>query len=226
MPRASINVEVEDGDLRKFLEDVARRWTLNTIHDVLKHLHDPTLSQLFKDILRQTVSAGRAVGRRERRRQRTRPATYEEAIDESYESGRPYQYPWPPGPPPSPQPFMGVPPPGYPPPPGAYPPAGPPPPGAYPPGAHPPPPLGFVEQILNGNGAPSPHPPHRGAPTGLRQCVPVEGNPYQEEGWLCHECGFVNGAHRAECRHCRHERCDDVVAPKSDGPSGVPSGSA
>ncbi len=71
MPRASINLEFEDGELRKFVEDGLRRWTLNTIHDLLKHLRDPYLSQLIQQALHMGMAAGTRVGRR-------RPPQYEE----------------------------------------------------------------------------------------------------------------------------------------------------
>ncbi len=58
MPRASINLEFEDGELRKFVEDGLRRWTLNTIHDLLKHLRDPNFSNLIMQAVQMGVSAG------------------------------------------------------------------------------------------------------------------------------------------------------------------------
>lgn len=205
MPRASINVEVEDGDLRKFIEDIARRWTLNTIHDLLKHIRDPHLSSLIKEALRTGLAAGRTVGRRRRPQ-----AEYEEAVDSSFVEGAP------PGPH---SPYWGPPPPWGP----GAPPYGPPYqrpfPGAPPPGAPPMRPSpgapGFVDEVLD-RMAPDVPP---GAPHELRHCMPVAANQYQEEGWLCHQCGFVNGSHRSVCRHCKHERCDDIVASEGGGPS-------
>ncbi len=72
MPRASINVEFEDGELRKFGEDMLRRWTLNTIHDLLKHLRDPHLLQLIREALSRGVDIGTRVG------SRRGPSPYEE----------------------------------------------------------------------------------------------------------------------------------------------------
>ena len=58
------------------------------------------------------------------------------------------------------------------------------------------------------------------APTPSR-CERVEVSPFNEEGWMCHPCGFYNGVQRAVCRHCDHERCDIVVPPPphQDDPS-------
>ena len=92
MPRASINLEFEDGELRKFVEDGLRRWTLNTIHDLLKHLRDPHLLQLIKEVLSRSADIGSEVGRR-------RSSQYEEDSGHDFERGgpSPQQRP-PPGP--------------------------------------------------------------------------------------------------------------------------------
>lgn len=71
--------------------------------------------------------------------------------------------------------------------------------------------------------APPPPPP---SPQKPQRCVHVEANPYQEEGWICHECQIYNGIHRPACRQCAHERCDDIVGPRDEAPPNVPSGSA
>lgn len=175
MPRASINVEFEDGDLRKFAEDMLRRWTLNTIHDLLKHIRDPHLSHLIKQAIQMGMSAGYDFKRGPDRRPHQRPADA------------------PPGPPP------------------------------WGPGeVHD---MGMVGEILrretSGAGR---MPPQEGK---LTRCMPIEANPYQEEGWMCHGCSTYNGVQRSVCRQCDHERCDDVV-PSTPSPGGgsVPSGSA
>ncbi len=62
MPRASINLEFEDGELRKFVEDGLRRWTLNTIHDVLKHIRDPNAAQLITQLFQTAIAAGASAG--------------------------------------------------------------------------------------------------------------------------------------------------------------------
>lgn len=66
MPRASINLEFKDDDLRKFAEDALRRWTLNTIHDLLKHLRDPHLSQLVQQVFHMGVDAAARTSQRRR----------------------------------------------------------------------------------------------------------------------------------------------------------------
>lgn len=197
--KGSFNFEFGEGDIRKFIEDLGRRWTLNTIHDVLKHIRDPHLVALLKDALRNGFAAGRTVGRR--------PPTseYEEVfVGEQRVASPP---PWGPEPPPPyQQPFVGGPIPYSP---GPMPPRYPAGPGVPPPfqGPGAPPsfdPDGIADEILN-----------RGAkaPDDLKRCVPIEANQYQDEGWHCHACGFVNGVQRSVCRHCQHERCDDIVTP-------------
>ncbi|KKK66619.1 hypothetical protein LCGC14_2962280 [marine sediment metagenome] len=81
MPRASINLEFEDGELRKFVEDGLRRWTLNTIHDVLKHIRDPNAASLIMQLFQTAIAAGSQVGKR------GRPSQYEE--DSGFERGGP-----------------------------------------------------------------------------------------------------------------------------------------
>ncbi len=166
MPRASINLEFTDDDLRKFIEDGLRRWTLNTIHDLLKHIRDPHLSDLIKQAIHMGMSAGVRVGRQHE--------------GEAPPHQRPFD----------------------------------------------------VGEIFTGDRHGSPHDVRRGPPYGvppgeLKRCMPVEANPYQEEGWMCHECSTYNGMQRSVCRQCDHERCDDVVPPPpSPGGGNVPSGSA
>ena len=168
MPRASINLEFEDGELRKFVEDGLRRWTLNTIHDLLKHLRDPYLSQFIREALSRGMDIGTRVGRRsESSPHEEDPPPHQRPDGDSWAQGR--------------SPFPGP---------------------------------GMVAEILRGS---------PGAP-GLKRCMPVEANTYQEEGWGCHKCSIYNGVHRSVCRGCAHERCD-VVQPPRDDP-GVPSGSA
>jgi len=202
--KGSFNFEFGEGDLRRFVEDIGRRWTLNTIHDVLKHLRDPHLSQLIKEALRTGIAAGRSVGRRGRPREPV--AEYEEVFDVGTQAPWGPPPPWGPGvPPPYQSPFGGAPAPppfvGSP----YYPQ-----PGAPPPFHGAPSPFsghgGIAEEILRGPGGEG--------PSELSHCVPVEASQYQEEGWLCHECRFVNVAQRSVCRHCKHERCDDIVAPE------------
>lgn len=72
MPRASINLEFKNDELRKFVEDAARRWTLNTIHDLLKHLRDPEMVQLIREALSRGMAIGTRVGSRKG------PSPYEE----------------------------------------------------------------------------------------------------------------------------------------------------
>lgn len=62
MPRASINIEFEDGELRKFIEDGLRRWTLNTIHDVIKHIRDPNVASLIMQLFQTGIAAGASAG--------------------------------------------------------------------------------------------------------------------------------------------------------------------
>ena len=92
MPRASINLEFEDGELRKFVEDAGRRWTLNTIHDLLKHLRDPNVAPLIMQFFQTAVAAGSEVGRR-------RSSQYEEDSGHGFERE---------GPPPQQRPFPGT----------------------------------------------------------------------------------------------------------------------
>jgi hypothetical protein len=210
--KGSFNFEFGEGDIRKFIEDLGRRWTLNTIHDVLKHINDPGLSQLFREILRNGVAAGRAAGRRSRVG-RPPPAEYEEVFSGERDMASPPwgpPPPWGPGPPPPyQQPFVG----------GAGPVPYTPPhmhPGMHPPHAQPGvPPNGIAEEILKES--------RRAGPHEAKRCIPVEANRYQDDGWLCHECGVFNGVQRSVCRHCQHERCDDIVAPGGAPQGGMPS---
>ena len=190
--KGSINLDFKDEDLRKFVGDIARRWTLNTIQDVIKHVRDPSVAQLLTQLFQTAVATGASIGGKGRG---FRASQYQRPDAE--------QGPWPsPGaqypPPPSP---------------------GAPSPYAHPPYAHRPgapyaPPSGIdmMEEFFKQQ--------HKGDPPSpqaeLERCVPVEANLYQEAGWTCHECGIYNGAHRSACRQCEHERCDAAPPPDAD----------
>ncbi len=190
--KGSINLEFEDGELRKFVEDAGRRWTLNTIHDLLKHLRDPRVAQLITQLFHTAIEAGASIGRQ----------------PPSPDVGR--------GPPPyaPPSPDIGRGPPPY------APPSPPRPTGGAPSHVAGMPFGDMMEQFLRRpqEGTPSPR------EGGLKYCMPIEANPYQEKGWMCHECSIYNGAQRSVCRECEHERCDEAKRPPDD--DGIPSGSA
>jgi len=55
--RFSIQVELTDDEVLKYAEDVGRRWTLNAIHDTLRHLRgiDPNLFRIAGEIFAAAV---------------------------------------------------------------------------------------------------------------------------------------------------------------------------
>ena len=44
----------------------------------------------------------------------------------------------------------------------------------------------------------------------LNKCAHTEQTRTHDEFWLCCQCGTDNIPFRPTCRHCGHERCDDV----------------
>ena len=108
--KGSINLDFKDEDLRKFVADAARRWTLNTIQDVIRHvLNDPSVSQVFMEGVRTVIAGYRSASsgsytqndvRQRRASQHQRGAGFD--VGEFFSGWPPHQRPNETSPPPPP----------------------------------------------------------------------------------------------------------------------------
>lgn len=58
--RVAVNLEFTDDELRKFAEDVGRRWTLGFIHESLRHINELKLDPSLSKSLQQACAMGLA----------------------------------------------------------------------------------------------------------------------------------------------------------------------
>ena len=45
-----------------------------------------------------------------------------------------------------------------------------------------------------------------------KRCFQFPSHPNLAPGWGCCNCRTFNGDQRAECKHCKHKRCDKEAA--------------
>jgi hypothetical protein len=39
----------------------------------------------------------------------------------------------------------------------------------------------------------------------------VTNDNYNDDGWECCMCGYINSSDEEQCERCRHEKCEDCI---------------